>query len=381
MLSGVHTGSGLLTIKTLQSIAAAGGRKQWPRSKARALRLAGEGVRQMLQGKLVFPRRDGPKNIVEADHYIAAQWHYENARGVVLPPKARTGDEMTDKREVGSHYAPIGLVFSRDVAVQRLREQAGHNDQPWVQARQDGDDPNAPAGGQGPDPERATVGESKRGQSRWPRAEPGREAGTHFGNQERLKKLVPQSKRLYNYGQESRFGEGFGHHSTKLEGRYTCRSFIMALNAAGDRPGGARVGQGTGARERRDGEMTRRPGDQVRRRAGPSDAWTSRQSAPPPPAPPMGAPPAPPTSVPKRDGRPHRPRRQGVDGPSATHAAVADPTPRGSSRRRGPGRAQADTGQRPTDLAGLCAAQGARRIHADPVRSPQPSLRAHRPAD
>ena len=84
MLSGVHTGSGLLTIKTLQSIAAAGGRKQWPRSKARALRLAGEGVRQMLQGKVVYPRQDGPKNIVEADNYIAAQWHYENARGVVL---------------------------------------------------------------------------------------------------------------------------------------------------------------------------------------------------------------------------------------------------------------------------------------------------------
>ena len=199
----------MLTVKTIQSITAAGDRAQWTKTKAQALRLLGEGVRQVLRKKLVYPREDGPKNTIEADNYIAAQGHFENARGVVLHPKIRSGDEMFDKREVGSHYAPIGLVHPRDVAVQRLREQAGRNHPLWAQACRGGGESDAPAGGPGLNPGRATTEESKRGPSRWPRVEPGREAGMHFSTQERLKRLVPQTKQLENYGQESRFSDAW----------------------------------------------------------------------------------------------------------------------------------------------------------------------------
>ena len=43
--------------------------------RAEALRIAGEGVRQALRsakaGEVFYPRIDGPKNIAEADEFIA----------------------------------------------------------------------------------------------------------------------------------------------------------------------------------------------------------------------------------------------------------------------------------------------------------------------
>ena len=138
MLGGLQTGSGLLTVKTLQSIKAAGGKKHWIRHRADALRIAGEGVRQVLDGELVWPRKNGPRNIVEADEYIAAQGRYSNARGKVLLPQTRSGDETIDKRTVGSHYAPIGLVHSRDVAIQRMRERDNRGDASAGQGTQGG---------------------------------------------------------------------------------------------------------------------------------------------------------------------------------------------------------------------------------------------------
>ena len=119
MLSGKYAGSGATKLRTIK---AAGGRRGWRKLKAEALRLLGEGGRQVLRsakaGEVFYPRIDGPKNIAEADELIASQGHYENARGVTIEVSLRTGDPRIDKKTVGSHYAPIGSVFARDLAVQ-----------------------------------------------------------------------------------------------------------------------------------------------------------------------------------------------------------------------------------------------------------------------
>ena len=116
MLSGRYAGGRAIKLTTIK---AAGGRRGWPKLKAKALRQFGEGGRQVLRiakrGEVFYPRLDGPKNIAEADEFIASQGHYENARGITIEVSVRTGDPRIDKRAVGSHYAPIGNVFARDL--------------------------------------------------------------------------------------------------------------------------------------------------------------------------------------------------------------------------------------------------------------------------
>ena len=46
MLSGTYAGGGAIKLRTIQ---AAGGRRGWPKLKAEALRLLGEGGRQVLR--------------------------------------------------------------------------------------------------------------------------------------------------------------------------------------------------------------------------------------------------------------------------------------------------------------------------------------------
>ena len=93
MLSGKYAGSGAIKLRTIK---AAGGRRGWRKLRGEALRVAGEGIRQVLRsakaGEVFFPRIDGPKNIAEADEFIAAQGHYENARGGTIEVSVRTGD-------------------------------------------------------------------------------------------------------------------------------------------------------------------------------------------------------------------------------------------------------------------------------------------------
>ena len=114
MLSGKYAGSGAIKLRTIK---AAGGRRGWRKLRAETLRVAGEGIRPVLRsakaGEVFFPRIDGPKNIAEADEFIASQGHYENARGVIIEVTPRTGDPRIDKKAVGSHYAPIGNVFAQ----------------------------------------------------------------------------------------------------------------------------------------------------------------------------------------------------------------------------------------------------------------------------
>ena len=120
---GSHYGSSS-ALEKLKSIRASGGIRGWPQLRSKAMRALGEGGREILRAANYFPRFDGPKNIVEADEYIAAQGVFENARGTILQFKERTGDEKVDKRNVGSHYAPIGLVHYRDLAIQSQAQRA-----------------------------------------------------------------------------------------------------------------------------------------------------------------------------------------------------------------------------------------------------------------
>ena len=136
MLSDKYVGSGAIK---LRSIKAAGGRRGWPKLRAEALRIAGEGVRQALRsakaGEVFYPRIDGPKNIAEADEFIASQGHFENARGVTIEISLRTGDPRIDKKAVGSHYAPIGNVFARDLAAQAREARSPDG---WLYPREQG---------------------------------------------------------------------------------------------------------------------------------------------------------------------------------------------------------------------------------------------------